>query len=190
VGLGYLLPVKRWERLLRAAQQLKRRRLQFEIQIVGGGPLRAALERQARELEVFDRIQFIPHTDDVSSVLAGALFLTHTADNEGCPNAVMEAMACGRAVVATNVGDIHKLVEDGRTGFLVHSSDESALAERMATLLTDRDLCYRMGRAARRKAERDFGLDRLVRDTLAAYRKAGWKDKERQSSRAPASIND
>ena len=125
-----------------------------------------------------DRVEFVPHTNDIPGLLAQAAFLTHTADNEGCPNAVMEAMACGRAVVATEAGDVPRLVDDGITGFLVRQGDEALLAERMATLITDRGLCSRMGEAARQKAERDFGLDRLVRETLAAYRKAGWKEQE------------
>jgi glycosyltransferase involved in cell wall biosynthesis len=178
VGVGYLLPAKRWERLLSAAVELKRQGLDYQIRIVGGGPLRHLLEQQANKLDVVDRVQFVPHTNDVPGLLAQAAFLAHTADNEGCPNAVMEAMACGRAVVATDVGDVPRLVDDGITGFLVRQGDEALLAERMATLITDRGLCSRMGEAARQKAERDFGLDRLVRETLAAYRNAGWKEQE------------
>ena len=176
LSVGYLLPAKRWDRVLQAAAELKRKGLNYRIRIVGGGPLLPVLERQAGELGVVDRVQFVPHTDDIPPLLAEAAFLTHTADNEGRPNAVMEAMASGRAVVATDAGDIPRLVDDGVTGFLVPRGDGALLAERMATLIVDRELCSRMGEAARRKAERDFGLDRLVRETLASYRRAGWKD--------------
>jgi glycosyltransferase involved in cell wall biosynthesis len=177
VGVGYLRPAKRWERLLRAARELKRRGLDYKIRIVGGGPLRSFLETQAQQLDVVDRVELVPHTDDIPGLLAQASFLTHTADFEGCPNAVMEAMACGRAVVATDAGDVPRLVDDGRTGFVVPRSDEPLLAERMAMLITDRELCRRMGEAGRIKAEREFGLDRLVAETLAAYHRAGWKDR-------------
>ena len=175
LGIGYLLPQKRWERLLRAANQLKQKGLDFRIRIVGGGPLRGSLERQAHQLNLDDRVEFVPHTDDIPNLLAQSSFLAHTADNEGCPNAVMEAMASGRAVVGTDVGDIPDLVRDGHTGYVVPVGDETMLAERMARLITDRQLCRRMGEAGRLKAEKEFGLDRLVAGTLASYVTAGWK---------------
>ena len=123
-----------------------------------------------------DCVQLVTHTDDVPSLLAEAAFVVHTADNEGCPNAVMEAMACGRAVVATRAGDTPKLIEDGVTGFVVAADDETMLANRIAELIGQPELCVRMGAAARRKAERDFSTDRLLCQTLQAYRAAGWRD--------------
>lgn len=176
VGVGYLLPAKRWDWLLVAALELQQRGFNCPIQIAGDGPLLGALEQQAHNLRVADRVKFLGHVDDIPGLLAEATFLVHTADNEGCPNAVMEAMACGRAVVATDAGDIPSLVEDGQTGFVVPHGDTAMLVERMTTLITDRDLCQRMGNAGRVKAEREFGLDRLVDETLAAYRASGWQD--------------
>jgi glycosyltransferase involved in cell wall biosynthesis len=176
LGLGYLLPVKRWDRLLRAAARLKRAGVDFEMWIVGDGPLRAALEDEARRLAVDDRVQLLPHTDDVPHLIAECSIVAHVADYEGRPNAVMEAMACGCAVVATAVGDIPHLVDDGRTGFLVGSDDESLLAERMLTLILNPQLCRRMGVEGRSKAKVMFGLDYLVRETLASYRTAGWTE--------------
>jgi glycosyltransferase involved in cell wall biosynthesis len=123
-----------------------------------------------------DCIEFMGYTENIPGLLANARFLVHTSDSEGCPNVVMEAMACGRAVVATDVGDVPSLVEDGKTGFVVPRGDEATLLARMVTLITDHDLVRRMGEAGRAKAVRQFGLDRLVSETLAAYRVMGWKD--------------
>jgi glycosyltransferase involved in cell wall biosynthesis len=176
LAIGSLISVKRWDRLLSVAAELSRRRLDFVVDIVGDGPLRTSLERAVKELEISDRVSFKGHVDDIPALLSQGTFLVHTSDAEGSPNAVMEAMACGRAVVATDVGDVASLVEDGTTGFVVKPGDHAMLLRRMVTLIIEHDLCKRMGETARAKAEREFGLDRLVSSTLVAYRAAGWKD--------------
>jgi glycosyltransferase involved in cell wall biosynthesis len=176
LGVGSLLPVKRWDRLLGAALELKRRGADYCMRIAGDGFLRRSLEQQAQDLGITDRVEFLGYTDDIPGLLSEATFLVHTSDNEGCPNIVMEAMACGRAVVATDAGDVTHLVEDGKTGFVVRRGDDTTLVTRMATLIVDRGLCRHMGDAGRAKAEREFSLNRLVEVTLAAYQAAGWKD--------------
>src|SRR5262249_42939457 len=153
----------------------KRRGFDYLIQIAGDGPLRGALAQQAQGLGVADYVEFLGHVDNIPSLLANAAFLVHTSDNEGYPNAVMEAMACARAVVATDAGDVPFLVEDGETGFVVRRGDNVTFVERMVRLMNDRDLCRRMGEAGRAKAEREFGLNRLVEETLAVYRAIGWR---------------
>lgn len=176
LAVGYLLPQKRWDRLLNAAAELKRQGIDYSIQIAGDGELLHSLLRQAHCLGIGDRVEFLGHRDDIPALLAGSSFLVHTAENEGCPNAIMEAMACGRAVVATDAGDVPYLVEDGCTGFVVQRDDPITLTERIRRLIADPDLCRSMGKAARAKAEKEFGLSRLVENTLDAYRAAGWKD--------------
>ena len=176
VGIGSLFQYKRWERLLRAALVLRKRRLDFIVQIAGNGPLRESLERQTRELGLAETVKFSGHIDDISSLLTSSTILVHTSDIEGCPNGVMEAMASGRAMVAIDAGDVPFIVDDGRTGFVVRRGDDARLIERLATLITSRELCRQMGEAGRVKAEREFGLDRLVSETFAAYRAVRWRD--------------
>lgn len=176
VGVGSLVPAKRWERLVWAAAALKQRGVECVIRIAGDGELRGVLEQQARRLRVMDSIEFIGYTEDIPQLLAGARFLVHTSDSEGSPNAVLEAMACGRAVVATDAGDIPSLVDHGQTGFVVPRGDDETLVARMMSLIVDDGLCRRMGEAGRAKAERQCAPGRLVEDTLAAYRSCGWQD--------------
>lgn len=175
VGIGSLLQLKRWERLLKAAVILRDRGLDFLIEIAGTGPLRKSLERQTQDLGLAGQVTLIGYVKDIPALLVNSTFLAHTSDIEGCPNVVLEAMASGRPVVATDAGDVPFIIEDGRTGFVVRRGDDDALVDRMARLITDRDLCRRMGQAGRAKAEREFGLDRLVEETLAAYQAAGWR---------------
>jgi len=176
-AVGSLLPVKRWDRLLRVIQKIiaaEKRDVFFRI--AGDGPLRPTLEKLAGDLGVSDNVQFQGTINDISVFLNGAKFLVHTSESEGCPNAVMEAMACGLPVVAMEAGDIPCLVEHGETGFVVSQGDEATFVRRVSELLGDDRLCLRMGAAAREKAKREFTLERLVSETLAVYRAAGWRD--------------
>ena len=176
-AVGSLFPVKRWDRLLGAVQKVKGLGAEnMRVRIAGDGPLRPALEKMAENLGIARTIEFHGTIQDMPSFLSGARFLVHTSESEGCPNVVMEAMACGLPVVAMAAGDIPYLVDDGETGFVVRQGDEVMLAERVSRLLGDAKLCSRMGMAARVKAEREFRLQLLVSETLTAYRAVGWKD--------------
>lgn len=176
VGVGSLRSVKRWDRILTAAATLQQRGFNFLVRIVGEGPLKGALQQQAQALGVADRVAFLGDQENIPEILANATFLVHTSDSEGSPNAVMEAMSCGRAVVATDAGDIPYVVDDGKTGFVVCRGDDAMLIDRMAQLITENDLCRRMGESGRLKAEQEFGLEQLVTETLSVYRTLGWKD--------------
>lgn len=175
VGVGSLVPRKRWDRLLHAVLMLKQRSLDFFLTIVGDGPLRKVLIERAETLGLAGCVEFIGARDDVPTILAESTCLVHTSDAEGCPNVVMEAMAAGRPVVITDAGDAPYLVDDGKTGFVVRRGDTKTLVECLATLIADPSLCQQMGNAGRAKAMREFGLDRLVGETLAAYKAAGWR---------------
>lgn len=174
-GVGSLLPVKRWERLLRVVHSLKAGAgKDLHFQIAGDGPLRPALERLTKDLGISEVVGFCGVVHDIPTFLSRAKFLVHASESEGCPNAVMEAMACGLPVVAMEAGEIPYLVENGKTGFVVPQGDETSFIERISQLLSDDELCFCMGLAAAEKAKREFTLERLASETLAAYRTAGW----------------
>lgn len=176
-SVGSLLPVKRWDRLLRSVQNIMSVGIKdVRFRLAGEGPLRPVLEQLAGELGVSHAIELLGAIHDMPAFLRGAQFLVHTSESEGCPNVVMEAMAAGRAIVATDAGDIPYLVEDGKTGFVVRQDDDEALINRIVTLLTNPDLCREMGKNARARAEQEFELSSFVTRTLDAYKAAGWKD--------------
>ena len=77
VGVGYLVPAKRWERLLTVAANLKRQGVHCRVQIAGDGPLLPALTQQARDLDVADCVAFLGHVDDIPQLLKDATFLVH-----------------------------------------------------------------------------------------------------------------
>lgn len=176
-AIGSLTTVKRWDRLLRVVRGLKNvLGGNMRFQIAGDGPLRTTLNKLADDLGVSGDVEFRGAVHDIPAFLSRAKFLVHTSQSEGCPNVVMEAMACGLPVVAMETGEIPYLVEDGKTGFVVDQEDETMFVERASLLLGDDELCLNMGAAAREKAMREFTLERLVSETLAAYRVAGWRD--------------
>jgi glycosyltransferase involved in cell wall biosynthesis len=175
-AVGSLFPVKRWDRLLRVIQKVRRSgECDVRFRIAGDGPLRSDLKNLAKDLGILESVEFVGENYDIPEFLRGAKFLVHTSQSEGCPNVVMEAMACGLPVVAMDAGDISCLVDEGRSGFVVPQNDEDALAERIRRLLNDQTLALSLGIASREKAEREFGLQRLVSETLNAYRTAGWR---------------
>jgi glycosyltransferase involved in cell wall biosynthesis len=176
-AVGSLFPVKRWDRLLRVIHKAKNIcAKEIVFRIAGEGPLRQTLEILAGELGICQSVKLLGATHNVPAFLKDAKFLVHTSESEGCPNVVMEAMACGLPVIAMEAGDIPCLVEEGKTGFVVRQGDEVTFCERVLQLLADNELCFSMGMAAREKAEREFRLERLVSETLAVYRAAGWND--------------
>lgn len=175
VGVGSLIPVKRWDRVLRAVRHLKSRGFICRVRIAGEGPLLDSLRREATLLGVADEVSFVGSVADIPRLISDGMFVVHTSDIEGCPNVVMEAMACGRPVIATDAGDVPYLVSHGRTGFVVAREDEQALVDRMATLIESPALCRRMGREARLRAEQEFGMKRYVDDMMAVYHAAGWR---------------
>jgi glycosyltransferase involved in cell wall biosynthesis len=175
LAIGRLDHGKRWDRLIKAIALLKSKGVKGSLRLAGDGPLLGELRGQAECLGVGETIEFLGRRNDIRELLTSSTFLAHSAEEEGCPNVVMEAMACGRAVVSTDAGDIPRLVEDGKTGFVVCRGQNQALADRLMTLITDPDLCMRMGEAGRTKAEREFGLQWLAPETLHVYRASGWK---------------
>jgi len=91
---------------------------------------------------------------------------------ENSPTIIAQAMAAGKPVVASRVGGVPEMVEDGETGFLVESEDEVALSDRLQTLLKDEDLCLRMGGCAHEVARRRFMPAEVAAKTVEAYRTA------------------
>lgn len=139
--------------------------------IAGTGPLAEALQRRARILALDEEVLcFAGFREDVPALLHAADLFVMSSYEEGYCTSVMDAMACGKAVVATRVGGLPELVQEGVTGRLVPPSEPGALAGALVDLLKDRKRREKMGRQGRGKAETSFSAERMVEQTLAAYR--------------------
>jgi glycosyltransferase involved in cell wall biosynthesis len=139
------------------------------LALVGDGPLRPALEAAARDAGLTDSIRFLGHRPDARRLLAGADVAVLASITEGMPNALLEAMAAGRAVVATRVGGIPDVVVDGETGRLVPPRQPIALAKALAEVLTDAAQRARFGEAGRARVERQFSMPTVARAFAETY---------------------
>lgn len=169
VVVANLIAYKRHDRFLRAFARVARAVPDARAVLVGEGPERPELEWLAADLGLRDRVDFVGAVHDVRPIVATARVAALTSDHEGLPNALLEAMAMGRPVVATAVGGIPELVRDGDEGRL-SPPEENAVAEALTAVLASPADAERMGAAARRRAER-YDWDTVVRRTEELYRR-------------------
>ncbi|MEA3062175.1 MAG: colanic acid/amylovoran biosynthesis glycosyltransferase [Sphingomonadales bacterium] len=157
--VGRLVEKKGTALLLRAFAEVARRRPEARLVIVGDGPLRARLERQAGERVTFAGAlppEEVARWMGRAWLLAAPSVTAADGDSEGLPTVVCEAAAASLPVVASDHSGLPEAVVDGETGFIVPEGDAVALAERLETLLESPDLRARMAGTARRMAEERF----------------------------------
>ena len=156
--------------LVEAAAAVVARRPAVHFLLAGreSGAMEAVRSRIAA-LGLEGRVHLLGSRRDVPALLAAAAVVVHPSHEEGFPNAVLEAMAAGKAVVATDVGGIPELVVGGETGILVPRRSPGRLAEALIGLLDDPPRARAMGEAGRRRAREVFPLDKTVRETEKLY---------------------
>lgn len=167
-AIGSLTEEKGHDHLLGAVARLGSDR-GITLLIVGDGPRRERLQKLATDLGVADDVRFLGRRNDIPDILAGTDIFVLPSLNEGLPIALLEAMACERACVATDVGDVGRAIETGVTGVLVRSADVEALASALERLVADPELRRRLGRAARQRAVERFSAERMTEAYCALY---------------------
>jgi len=170
--LAVLRPEKAVADLVRAAPLVRARCPAVRFVIWGDGPCRPALERLVRELGLEEVVELRGTTAQPEAALRDLDIFVLPSLSEACPNALLETMAMGLPVVATRVGGIPALVEDGRTGLLVPPGDPSALARAIAGLIEDPVRAAAMAARAREHVRNDFGLDRMLVGLQVLYDRA------------------
>jgi glycosyltransferase involved in cell wall biosynthesis len=169
---GRLVPIKGQEVLLRAFAQLRRALPGARLAIAGEGPLEPSLRWLAGELGVDDGIDFLGRVAPLRPELERSLVVAVPSLGEGFGMVALEAQERARAVVATRVGGLPEIVEDGVSGTLVPAGDAAALAAALTQLLTDAPLARRMGEAGRRRALSLFAQERCAERTELLYLEA------------------
>jgi glycosyltransferase involved in cell wall biosynthesis len=165
VCVANLKPYKGHRYLLEAMSRLQHRGRPCTLLLAGEGSERQALESRAASLGIDAR--FLGQCEDVAPLLARADVVAHPSLEEGMSNAVMEAMAAGRAIVATSVGGTPELLR-GR-GLLVPPADPAALADAIEQILADRVLAGRLGESARRWSQAHLSAGAMVDRHLQIY---------------------
>jgi glycosyltransferase involved in cell wall biosynthesis len=167
--VGRLESRKGHELLLAAAERLGTRRPVPQVLIVGDGPDAAELRRRADALGVASHVRFTGTLADVRPALAAMDVFTLPSREEGMSNALMEAMAAARAIVATDVGGNGEVLDRGRLGLLVPANDALALADAIAALLDDASRAAALGAVARDAVASRWGARTMVAQLEAFY---------------------
>jgi glycosyltransferase involved in cell wall biosynthesis len=178
LGIGPRVPVigtvanfkthKRLDRMLTAADLVRRRVPEARFVLVGQGPLEGEIRRLAHARGLDDTVVFTGFRSDAQRIAASFDVFTMSSEFEGLSIAVIEALALGKPSVVTDVGGLPEVVTDGREGFVVPASDPAALADRIVTLIEDPELRMRMGEAAEQRSQA-FDIRTAVRRMEEVY---------------------
>ena len=167
--VGRLVEHKNVPVLLRAMTRLREAGVPIRLRIVGDGPLRKAHADHILSAGLGDVVELLGERSDTPVLMAAADFIVMPSIREGLSNVILEAMAAGRAVIASAVGGNVELVEPMQTGLLFESNDDLALATAMRRLAEDRPLRESLGARGRQLAMDRFTVSAMVRETQAAY---------------------
>lgn len=155
--------------LLSAFEMILARLPETRLVLAGEGPLREMIESEVREKGWEKNVVLAGFVDEVAAVMHALDVLVLPSYWEGFGIVIIEAMACARPVITTNISSMPEIVEDERTGYLIAPGDSNALAERALTLLQDEPLRARMGQAARQRVAERFSHDVMIERLEALF---------------------
>ncbi len=178
--VGRLTRIKRGERFIALARELESDLPDAVFVVVGDGPERGMLEREAAGLR---NVVFAGWQSNMAQVYSASDLLVLTSDNEGMPVALIEGAMQGVPAVATDVGAVRQVVADGETGLVVTEPDD--LVEAVRKLLSDEALRQQMGTSAARRARVLFSQRRLVSDYAELYERLLLSSPKAQRRRRP-----
>jgi L-malate glycosyltransferase len=172
------VPTKGHQDLVEAAKKVCALFPRVRFILIGDGCERSNIERKISDLGLQECFCFLGRRSDVPELLSCCDLSVLPSWAEGLPNAVIESLAAGLPVVATRVGGIPEIIEDGESGLLVPPHNPNCLAEAILRILNDPEFARLLGRAARDRVQRVFSFERLLRETANLYeeglaRKAG-----------------
>lgn len=174
VFLGRLVPFKGASVAIRAVSQIKERIPNIVLAIAGVGPQRDELETLARSEGVEDSVRFLGFVEGsrVPSLLRNSDVLCCPSIADASPTVILQGMACGLPIVASNVGGISEMVGHGASGLLVEPDNEMKLSEAFVKLHEDSELRRRLGDDGRLRVEREYDWDVIAKRMVGLYRES------------------
>jgi glycosyltransferase involved in cell wall biosynthesis len=160
--VGRLAKQKRLRDLIWGAQLLRQVEERAYLLLIGNGPQRGELELYARDVEVSQHVRFLGHRSDAASLLHLIDVFWLASEFEGMSNSLMEAMACGKPVVVSDIPPNRELVRHGQEGWLVNLGDSVGFSQFTVQLFRDAALAERMGGAGLLRMKREFSLENMV----------------------------
>jgi len=167
--IARLSPVKGHKFLVLAFKEVLKNNPNVQLLIVGDGPLRDELITLAKNLGIEKNVFFKPSCLDTVQYLSVMDIFVMPSIREGLGLAIIEAQAMGLPVVASCIGGINTLIEDGRSGLLVQPADYRAIGEAIILLLKDKDLSGRLAKNAKERVKENFSLELMVKKTEELY---------------------
>jgi|OpeIllAssembly_1097287.scaffolds.fasta_scaffold187503_1 glycosyltransferase involved in cell wall biosynthesis len=167
---GRLMQQKGYHYLIQAMPSVLREFPGARVIFVGDGPLEAELKGLADQLGVSDQCRFLSFRKDIPELLASFDIFVLPSLWEGLSISLLEALAAGKPIVATNIKGNREVIDHGVNGLLVNPEDPAGLAEGIIRLIRDKELARGMGERAREKAKASFSEEAMVRRTLDLYR--------------------
>lgn len=169
ISVARLSPEKDFPTLLQATRYVVDRVPEFRLKIVGDGSERAALESLVNQLELNHHVEFLGERKDVPELLKQAAMFVSSTSTEGISLTLLEAMAIGLPIITTSVGGNPEVVQDGETGYLVPAGSPSELGDAICKHLQRPDMWDAMGTLARDRVERQFDINRMIREYEELY---------------------
>lgn len=168
--VAVLRSMKRHDILLNAAKRVLSEIPNAQFLVVGDGPMREIFQNLAQELGIENNVIFCGHRTDVPDILALSDIVVLTSDRfEGVPQSLSQAMAMARPIVASPIGSIPELIEDGTTGLFAETGSPESFAEMILRLLGDEQLRIKLGSAARHHILKHYTDDIMARTTTEFY---------------------
>lgn len=168
VNVGRLSKQKGQEYLIKAINLVKESFTDFNLILIGSGPKENHLKKLVKKLNLTEYIKFAGFRNDIPFILSQADLMVHTALWEGCPWVVLESLASGVPVLATDSSSLPEIIEEGKNGYLAKDRDIKSIAQKIIMICTEADLDS-LSKGARESAEQRFSFERVIEETESIF---------------------
>lgn len=179
--IARLAPQKGIEYFIRAAALVMMKYPQTSYYIIGDGPQKAMLTRLVQALDIHEGVYFLNYKSDIPAQLSKFDILVHPSTRESFGMTIVEALSQRLPVIASRVGGIPEIIQDGKTGILVEPANPTAIADKIMLLLEDREYAHHLGQSGCADVRERFSIARMVEATQAVYAEVTAPNARRRS---------